>query len=182
MRSTDFYKIIQDHKSEAITGAIAAVVLLFNAPNLAGFVASSNQLREQLKGEQSTQQRMQAEQMVFDGRREIAEARYRNGCEMIFSLNQAGHYTALTEGEPVLKGELARQFRGKKIDFDRLPPSNFLPAGMTVCDALGNTAILKQDPTRNNLPTIRDLASTGNQELIAAAKKKAPGIRTNSIY
>ncbi len=181
MKKHHFYELLREHKAECICSAIAVVVLALNAGSIKGFVDSSSQLRDSMKSEQQDNQRLQTEQLVSEQRREIAEERYRNHCTMIFSLNQKDHYTAITEGEPIFKGELAAQFRGKKIDLRRLHKSNFLPAGMEVCDVYGNSAKLIQDPTLNGLAVARDLANTGNQDLINAAKTRDRGIYSNPV-
>lgn len=177
----DFQNFFNEHKTECVCGAIAIVVLLANAGNMKGFVDSSNQLRESMKTEQADNQRLQVEQLVSEQRKEVADERYRNNCTMIFSLNQAGHYTAISEGDPILKGELASKYRGKNFDIRTLPRSAFLPAGMTVCDAYGNTAKLVSDPNLNRLAVARDLANTGDQALIKSAMERSRGIYSNPV-
>lgn len=175
------YDLLQEHKVECVCGAIAIVVLALNSSSIKGFIDSSNQLRESMKTEQQDNQRLQTEQLVSEQRREVAEERYRNNCTVIFSLNQKDYYTAITDGEPVLKGELAKLYRGKKINIRTLPKSAFLPAGMDICDVYGNTAKLVAEPALNGLAVARDLANTGNQELINAAKNRSRGIYSNPV-
>ncbi|MCY7275790.1 MAG: hypothetical protein LH702_19150 [Phormidesmis sp. CAN_BIN44] len=175
------YELLQEHKAECICSAIALVALALNAGSIKGFIDSSSQLRDSMKAEQQDNQRLQTEQLVSEQRREIAEERYRNHCTVIFSLNQKDHYTAITDGEPVFKGELAKQYRGKKFDIRTLPKSAFLPTGMDVCDVYGNTAKLVPDFTLNGLAVARDLANTGNQDLINAAKNRDRGIYSNPV-
>jgi hypothetical protein len=177
----EFQQFLTEHKAECICGAIAIVVLLANVGNVKSFVDSNNQLRESLKVEQADNQRLQVEQLVSEQRKEVADERYRNNCTVIFSLNQTGHYTAISEGDPILKGELASLYRGKKFDVRRMPRSAFLPAGMTVCDAYGNTAKLVTDPNLNRLAVARDLANTGDQALIKSAMDCARGIYSNPV-
>lgn len=171
----------EEHKAECVCGAIAVVVLLANAGNVKGFIDSSNQLRESIKVEQNDNQRLQIDQLVSEQRKEVADDRYRNNCVMIFSLNREGFYTAITEGDPILKGELASLYRGKKFDVRKMPRSAFLPAGMTICDPLGNTAKLVKDPNLNGLAVARDLANTGDQALIRSAMDRARGIYSNPV-
>lgn len=177
----DLQHFFNEHKTECVCGAIAVVVLLANTGNVKGFVDSSNQLRESMKTEQADNQRLQVEQLVSEQRKEVADDRYRNNCTVIFSLNQAGHYTAISEGDPILKGELASKYRGKNFDLRRMPRSAFLPAGMTVCDAYGNTAKLVSDPNLNRLAVARDLANTGDPALIKSAMERARGIYSNPV-
>ena len=181
MQKHQLFELLREHKAECICGAIALVVLALNAGSIQGFMESSGQLRESLKAEQQDNQRLQTEQLVSEQRREIAEERYRNHCTMIFSLNQTNHYTAITDGEPVLKGELAKLYRGKKFNIRTLPKNAFLPAGMDVCDAYGNSAKLVPDLALNGLAVARDLANTGNQDLINAAKSRDRGIYSNPV-
>jgi len=177
----DFHNFFNEHKAECVCGAIAIVVLLTNLGSIKQFIGENNQLRESMKAEQADNQRLQVEQLVSEQRKEVADERYRNNCTVIFSLNQTGHYTAISEGDPILKGELASLYRGKKLNLRKMPKSAFLPAGMTVCDAYGNTAKLVTDPNLNGLAVARDLANTGDQTLIKSAMDRARGIYSNPV-
>lgn len=73
-----------------------------------------------------------------------AEQRYANGCIPIYADN--GSLTVITEGDPV-------------IDKSR---NVALPDGSTVCDPLGNTAVIDNGVMGN-------IASTGNKEAIRKA-------------
>lgn len=178
----DLHNFFNEHKAECVCGAIALVVLLTNLGSIKQFIGENNQLRESMKAEQADNQRLQVEQLVSEQRKEVADERYRANCTMIFSLNQTGHYTAISEGDPILKGELASLYRGKKgLDVRRMPRSAFLPAGMTVCDAYGNTAKLVGDSNLNRLAVARDLANTGDQTLIKSAMDRARGVYSNPV-
>ena len=177
----DFQNFFNEHKAECVCGAIAIVVLLTNLGSIKQFIGENNQLRESMKVEQADNQRLQVEQLVSEQRKEVADERYRNNCTVIFSLNQTGHYTAISEGDPILKGELASLYRGKKLNLRKMPKSAFLPAGMTVCDAYGNSAKLIGDPNLNGLAVARDLANTGDQALIKSAMDRARGIYSNPV-
>jgi hypothetical protein len=177
----DVQHFFNEHRAECICGGIAIVVLLLNAGSIKGFIESSNQLRESMKAEQVDNQRLQVDQLVSEQRTEVADERYRNNCTVIFSLNQANHYTAISEGDPILKGELAPKYRGKPLDVRSMPRSAFLPAGMTVCDVYGNTAKLVINSNLNGLAVARDLANTGNQALIKSAMERAKGIYSNPV-
>lgn len=166
---------------ECVCSTIAIVVLLANAGNVKAFLDSSNQLRESIQVEQHDNQRLQIDQLVSEQRKEVADERYRNNCVMIFSLDREGFYTAITEGDPILKGELASRYRGKKIDLRKMPQSAFLPAGMTLCDPFGNTAKLVKDPNLNGLAVARDLANTGDPALIQSAMERARGIYSHPV-
>ncbi|NEQ27820.1 MAG: hypothetical protein F6K28_54250, partial [Microcoleus sp. SIO2G3] len=63
-------------------------------------------------------------------------------------------YTSLSEGQPV-------------IDRVRQTP---LPAGTIVCDANGNTARIVPGVNRQ---VVGELAFTGNQKIVQAARKRA---------
>lgn len=177
----DLQHFFTEHKAECLCGGIAIVVLIANAGSIKEFIASNNRLRESLKAEQADNQRLQVEQLVSEQRKDVADERYRNHCTVIFSLNQANHYTAISEGDPVLKGELASKYRGKNLNLRTMPKSAFLPNGMTVCDAYGNTAKLVTDPNLNGLAVARDLANTGDQTLIKSAMERAKGIYSNPV-
>jgi hypothetical protein len=177
----DLQNLFNEHKAECVCGVISVVVLLTNLGSIKQFVGENNQLRKSMKAEQTDNQRLQVEQLVDEQRKEVADERYRNNCTVIFSLNQAGHYTAINEGDPTFKGELAAKYRGKAIDLRKIPKGVFLPAGMTICDAYGNTAKLVKDPNLNGLAVARDLANTGDQALIKSAMDRARGIYSNPV-
>jgi len=177
----DFQQFFDEHKAECVCGVIAVVVLLTNLGSIKQFIGENNQLRESMKSEQADNQRLQVEQLVSEQRKEVADDRYRNNCTIIFSLNQKGYYTAITEGEPVIKGELASKYRGKNLNYLKMPRDAFLPAGMTICDPLGNTAKLVKDPKLNGIAVARDLANTGDQALIKSAMERARGIYSNPV-
>ncbi|BAU13767.1 hypothetical protein LEP3755_43080 [Leptolyngbya sp. NIES-3755] len=177
----DLQNFFNEHKAECFCGAIAVVVLLTNLGSIKQFVGENNQLRESMKAEQADNQRLEVEQLVSEQRREVANDRYRNNCTMIFSLNQKGHYGAITEGSPVIRGELASKLRGKQLDYRKMSIDTFLPAGMTICDPLGNTAKLVKDPNLNGIAVARDIANTGDRALIQAAMDRARGIFNNPV-
>lgn len=177
----DVQHFFNEHRAECICGGIAIGVLLLNVGSIREFIESSHQLRESMKAEQANNQRLQVDQLVSEQRREVADDRYRNSCTVIFSLNQTNHYTAISEGDPILKGELAPQYRGKNLDIRTMPRSAFLPAGMTVCDVYGNTAKLVTNSNLNGLAVARDLANTGDPALIKSAMERAKGIYSNPV-
>ncbi|MBD1842134.1 hypothetical protein H6F89_01645 [Cyanobacteria bacterium FACHB-63] len=177
----DLQNFFNENKAECVCGVIAAIVLITNLGSIKQFIGDNNQLRESMKAEQADNQRLQVEQLVSEQRKEVADDRYRNNCTMIFSLNQQGHYTAISEGDPILKGELAARYRGKRFDLRKIHPFTFLPAGMTVCDAYGNTAKLVKDKNLNGIAVARDLANTGDQALIKSAMERARGIYSNPV-
>ena len=73
---------------------------------------------------------------------------------MVVASNSPDSLTALEEGKPVL-------------DAARKRP---LPSGAVVCDGFGNTGVIvKIDKT----PVVGEMAFSGNQELVDAAKKRA---------
>lgn len=173
--------LISEHKLELFCGVVAFGVLVANLGSIKGFMDSSNQLRDSLKTEQADNQRLQTEQLVSEQRKEVADERYRSNCTMLFSLNENGYYTTLSEGDPVLKGELAPKYRGKSLNFAKMPKNSFLPAGMTVCDAYGNTAKLVKDPNLYGIAVVRDIANTGDQALIKRAMERERGIRAKPV-
>lgn len=177
----DLQHFFNEHKAECVCSGIAIVVLLTNLGSIKDFIAQNNQLRESMKAEQADNQRLQVEQLVSEQRKEVADERYRNNCTVIFSLNQQGYYTAISEGVPTFKGELASKYRGKKINLRTMSKEVFLPAGMTVCDVYGNTAKLIADPNLNGIAVARDLANTGDQALIRSAMQRAKGIYSNPV-
>jgi hypothetical protein len=97
---------------------------------------------------------MRATQEALAIQAKIADERYGLGCIMVVASNSPDKLTALEEGRPVM-------------DAARNRP---LSAGAVVCDGFGNTGIIVKV---NSKPVVGEMAFTGNQKVIDAAKKRA---------
>lgn len=122
-------------------------------------VTTNNQMIQQLETNAERQRALA----------EIANQRYDAGCEVILSLEEPGKYRALALGVPIFDGVVADKYRN---DPKSAPPTAFLPAGKTVCDSFGNTAVLEDS---GGLPVTTQMATTEDRERIrkAMARVKA---------
>ena len=89
----------------------------------------------------------------------IAIQRYKDGCTIVVVANSPRNLASLVKGQPVL---------------DRTSKA-YLPEGTVVCDANGNTAVLKNNV--EGVPVADDFAFTGDRQLALNLIRKIHGAR-----
>ena len=130
------------------------VCLAIASPNIKANMTAMGEVQKLAQENSTSQMRLMATQQFVESQAEIADSRYKTGCIMVVAFNSPDSLTALEEGKPVL-------------DAARKRP---LPSGAVVCDGFGNTGVIvKMDKT----PVVGEMAFTGNETLINAAKKRA---------
>ena len=130
------------------------VCFVFSYSNLKANMTAMGEVQKLAQENSARQMRLMATQQFVESQGEIADSRYKSGCIMVVASNSPDSLTALEEGKPVL-------------DAARKRP---LPSGAVVCDGFGNTGVIvKIDKT----PVVGEMAFSGNQELVDAAKKRA---------
>lgn len=130
------------------------VCLAIASPNIKANMAAMGEVQKLTQDNNTKQMWLMASQQSIESQAEIADSRYKSGCIMVVASNSPDSLTALEEGKPVL-------------DAARKRP---LPSGAVVCDGFGNTGVIVK--TRKT-PVVGEMAFTGNQELVDAAKKRA---------
>jgi hypothetical protein len=115
---------------------------------------------------------------------EKANARYDRNCEGIFTLDSnAQTYSPLTKDVPIATGDYAARvikLRAAKKPIPAPSLTDFIPAGMEVCDAYGNTGYMEQ--VKANAPSVvTDIAKTGDQKRIESMLKRNPGYKPSLI-
>ena len=143
----------------------AIVLILLNFGTISKSLEQNSRQREALGAANQSITQLQLSEQNRLRIAEIANARYDAGCELIINGNDRRKYTSLIPGEGVLNGNYEPS--------PDLPPSAYLPAGTVVCDAFGNTAVLKDEAvaSRGNqvYPVARDFASTQDRDRIRRA-------------
>lgn len=89
----------------------------------------------------------------------IAVTRYKDGCTIVVVANSPRNLASLVKGQPVM---------------DRISKA-YLPEGTVVCDANGQTAILKNNS--EGVPVADDFAFTGNRQLALNLIRKIHGAK-----
>lgn len=175
------FKFIQRNPTESVLFAIAAGFLFINFGSLQSAMQRNAVMRQAVLENQEQVQSIQIDAQKRTELAEIANQRYDAGCEVILSLDRPGHYKALFEGTPVLDGVHAEKYRKNPL---KAPPGAYLPAGMTVCDAHGNTAILVAEPNSDGVvyPVTRQMATTTDVDRIRQAMERvrarwSPGVK-----
>ncbi len=130
------------------------VCFAFSYPNLKANMTAMGEVQKLAQDNSTRQMRLMAAQQLIESQAPIADSRYRSGCVMVVASNSPDSLTALEEGKPVM-------------DAARKRP---LSAGAVVCDGYGNTGVIVK---MGKTPVVAEMAFTGNQKLIDAAKKRA---------
>ncbi|BAU13062.1 hypothetical protein LEP3755_35980 [Leptolyngbya sp. NIES-3755] len=139
---------------------VAAIATLASKDNIASNAQQMGQLREKMQTNTAQQMDLLASEDDKAEKEKIAIARYQRGCLFVVAVKDPSKFAALQENQPV---------RDHTTGFP-------LPAGTTVCDEGGNTGeIIRDAATR--IPVVKNLAFTGNREVIEAAIKRAGASR-----
>lgn len=149
---------INRHPVLAIAAAASLALTGLSFGNISENFASLGEMQSQVREYGLITQRLEAGEMFVEQQARIAEARYSRGCKFVTASLNPGKFTTLSENSPV-------------IDAVRGTP---LPPGMVVCDASGNTAIIKD---LGQGPVATDFAFTGKMQAVndAIAAQQATG-------
>ena len=163
MMHTNFKDFIDEHRLECVLAGGAAVMALLNLGDIRSYMTANTQLRQSVAAHQLALNQQLASETARKQFEELANLRYDGYCEAVFNLNKEGIYTALTPGQPVIKGDVAEQFRKNPKALQSLGRSHVLPSGTPVCDAYGNTALIEDS---GELPVIGAIAATSDRDRI----------------
>jgi hypothetical protein len=138
---------------------LAAIPSLGNAQ---GILGDFQDMREQSQQDIADYSRLMLEQEAVLATAEIANQRYSAGCQPVVDWEQI-HYVSLIENEVVLD-----------------PITKFpIPAGTVVCDANGNTAIIRNNA--EGWPVAQSFAFTGDQGIVRRRLSQFPQFNENMI-
>lgn len=130
------------------------VCFAFSYPNIKANMTAMGEVQKLAQDNSAKQMRLMATQQSIESQGEVADSRYKTGCIMVVASNSPDSLTALEEAKPVM-------------DAARKRP---LPSGAVVCDGFGNTGVIVKVDKK---PVVGEMAFTGNQKLIDAAKRRA---------
>jgi hypothetical protein len=103
----------------------------------------------------------------------LANERFDAGCEGVFYLKPGSStYQPLTENVGVLSGEYWHRWNKAKTKLNP-GPTDYLPAGTTVCDAYGNVGILIPNSKKGHA-VVSDLLNTPDRNRISAMMNRYP--------
>jgi hypothetical protein len=118
----------------------------------------------------------------IDAATEKANARYDRNCEGIFTFDSnAQTYSPLTKEVPITTGDYAARVSSLKAAKKPIPVpqlTDFIPAGMEVCDAYGNTGYMEVVAGKGSgAAVVTDIAKTGDLKRIESMLKRNPGYK-----
>ena len=120
-------------------------------------------------------QKLNAEKLAMNSGRNVANARYDEGCEVITTLRSPNIAAAIQEGRPIVAGAYANQFNPQRPN-----PEAYLGRDVTVCDLYGTTAITRFDESLT-YAVARSIAVTNDRDRMAKAKDRRPGLQRPNL-
>lgn len=151
-------KFWRKNKTVIIFGGLIAISTLFSIGDMVDKSARLSQMRSEITQSTFDQIRLEQNDEFSQKQAEIANARMKRGCVLVVDATSAKNLVTLNEGQPVR---------------DRANKS-YLPAGVTICGANGETAVLRRNA--QGIPVIGDLA-VGDRELIYENLKRIRGAK-----
>lgn len=152
-----------EDKSNLVVCAIALVLGLSQAPNLISQWQRGNAIAQASQASLLNNQQLETTKMLKQQEEKIANERYDRGCELLVDGWKPTESTPVREGQPVLLAPYLKLYDRKTMTLDNINPAHTLPPGAVVCDAYGNTAVLKSQPGLN-FATMQDLANTPDRD------------------
>jgi len=165
-------KWIEDNKLEIGSLLLAASLLAANSGSIATYLRQSAAEKQAYSATMQQIALIDAAELARKEAEPIARQRFIDGCELVFNLDDQGLYTALVKGAPVIKGDYAA-FYSDNPDAE-LNPGHVLPAGMTVCDAYGNSAVLGYTDASAALPVALSFLTTTDKALVESVLSQHP--------
>jgi hypothetical protein len=143
-------------------GGLALLAAVPSLGNAKGTMGQFQEMREQSANGAADHARLMLEQEEIAATAEIAVQRYIEGCQPVVDWDQI-NYVSLVENEVVLD-----------------PTTRFpIPAGTVVCDANGNTAIIREND--QGWPVAQSFAFTGDQGVVRQRLSQFPQFQDNMI-
>lgn len=171
---------IEKNRVEAVLGLAAGAVLLANGGNIREYMARSAATGDLIEAQQAEISRLWATEELRKEQAEIANSRYDSGCEPVFDLKTDGTFTAMVPGQAVILGQYSDYYATHDVPLREINRSHLLAAGVTVCDAYGNTGVTVID-AETGQPVVGEFASTSDRAridaLVARYKANRPSIK-----
>ena len=165
-------KWIEDNKLEIGSAVVAACLLTANSGSIATYLSQSAAEKQAYSAMMQQIALIDAAELARKEAEPIARQRFVDGCELVFNLDDQGLYTALVKGAPVIKGDYAKFYANNPSA--EINPGHVLPAGMTVCDAYGNSAVLGYTDASSSLPVALSFLTTTDKALVESVLSQHP--------
>lgn len=119
----------------------------------------------------------------------IADRIYDDGCEPVFFLDSfTNKFKPLGIGQPVTSGYYYQRIHANKGSAPPPQLSDYVPEGVTVCDAYGTAGVMVDHDSKPDTPAIvKRLGSTSDRERIRKvvdrfSKAKRPQLAAPGVY
>ena len=165
-------KWIEDNKLEIGSAIVAACLLTANSSSIGTYLSQSAAEKQAYSATMQQIALIDAAELARKEAEPIARQRFLDGCELVFNLDDQGLYTALVKGAPVIKGDYAKFYANNPSA--EINPGHVLPAGMTVCDAYGNSAVLGYTDASSSLPVALSFLTTTDKALVESVLSQHP--------
>jgi hypothetical protein len=138
-----------------VGGAIVLGILAFNAPVQIATMQQQRHLAQQIsQANQEAQIKARLANADSERRSQLAQERFKAGCQMTVASNSPNKFAAIQQGKPVLDATTGAP----------------LGDGVVVCSMDGNTAVI-----RNGVA--QDLAFSSDRQVIRDAMKRYDGVQ-----
>jgi outer membrane murein-binding lipoprotein Lpp len=139
-----------------VLGLFVAATAIPSIGNLGKFNSEVSQVRAEADRMGQEMNSLKLSQQEAEMEREIANERYASGCLPVVDPTGANYVTLVLNGYVVDKAS-----------------EQPLPVGAIVCDAHGNTGVVKDDDSDPVTPgVVQDMAFTGDRDLIVSSLSK----------
>jgi hypothetical protein len=164
---SDFW---DENKGSIFVGLIAAFAIYTQLPDIKQQFATNQQIALANQGRVKANQTMIVAEAALKQSKEIANARYDGGCEIITTVKNMSKATTIQEGKPIVSGAYAKVFDPRNPN-----PDHYVGRDLTVCDLYGATAITEWNDQLGHA-VAGSLATTNDRSRMAAAAARKPGI------
>ena len=157
---------IDENKGMMTVSAIAALVLLTQFSSIKAKFAQNDRIAKSQSTALEMNQKLEAQKIVLENSRQIANDRYDTGCEVISTLAYKNVATVIAENQPIISGAFAEIYRkNPNLKFN---PAHFIGRDITVCDLYGTTAITQFDAVKG-FSTAQSIAVTNDRDRMKKA-------------
>jgi len=157
---------------------VAAIVVVVQGPGFIRQQQMKAQVNEASAAEQKNTYSAQVQREQAESQAEIANARYDLGGEMVFATGST-KAAAIQEGYPVIAGAYQHLY-SSGTTIDKVNPSHFVGAGITLLGAYGETAVTEFDQ-KLGYAVARNMAVTPDRDRINKAIARYKGATRPSL-
>jgi hypothetical protein len=171
-------EFIEDHGLTIIAAIVALGVLGSQVPKMMAKQATDAQKQAVAATATAKTDLLATEALKRSERAKVADARYQAGCEVITTLKSTKVAATMTEGAPIIQGQLALDYQRAAKVKGATPLSlaaHYWNVEQVFCDFYGVTAVTRFDPAQG-FWVASDIASTTNEQAINLARAKHPEI------